>query len=42
MPEFKEAVELFSWGFLFGLFFRPGWELLKKVWAEAKKAKEEW
>jgi hypothetical protein len=42
MIEFKEAVELFAWGFLIGFFLRPAWQLLTEFWIQAKKAKEEW
>lgn len=42
MTEFKEAVELFAWGFLTGLFLRPAWQLITEFWIQAKKAKDEW
>lgn len=42
MTEFKEGIELFAWGFMIGYFWHPAWTALKKIWHEAKKAKEEW
>jgi hypothetical protein len=30
------------YGFALGYFAFPLWELLKKIWSEAKKAREEW
>lgn len=42
MTEFMQALGPFAWGFVVGYFWYPLWELGKKIWAEAKKAKEEW
>lgn len=37
-----QALGPFAWGFVVGYFWHPLWELGKKIWSEAKKAKEEW
>lgn len=42
MREFVDALGPFVYGFVVGYFAFPLWELLKKIWSEAKKAREEW
>jgi len=42
MTEFKAFIEPFAWGLVVGYFLYPLWEIAKKVYSEAKKAKEEW
>jgi hypothetical protein len=42
MNDFFAAVGPFVYGFVLGYFAFPIWELLKKIWSEAKKAREEW
>ena len=42
MNDFFEALGWLAWGFAAGYFWNPVWEILKKIWAEAKKAREEW
>ena len=42
MNDFFAAVGPFVYGFVIGYFAYPIWELLKKIWSEAKKAREEW
>jgi len=42
MQEFLNSIGPFSWGFALGFFWMPTWKILKKVWQEAKIAKEEW
>jgi hypothetical protein len=42
MNDFFTAVGPFVYGFAIGYFAFPIWELLKKIWSEAKKAREEW
>lgn len=37
-----EALSPFIYGFAFGYFAYPIWKILKKVWQEAKLAKEQW
>lgn len=39
---FLDWVEPFAWGFLIGFFWYPAWQIGKKIWHEAKKAREEW
>jgi hypothetical protein len=42
MTEFKETVELLTWGFLAGYLWHPIWAIIKKIVSEAKKTKEKW
>jgi hypothetical protein len=42
MTEFIQVLGPFIWGFALGYFAFPIWEILKKIWREAKKAREEW
>jgi hypothetical protein len=42
MKDFLDALGPFVYGFVLGYFAFPLWELLKKIWSEAKKAREEW
>lgn len=42
MNDFFAAVGPFVYGFVIGYFAFPIWTILKKIWAEAKKAREEW
>jgi hypothetical protein len=42
MKDFLDALGPFVYGFALGYFAFPLWELLKKIWSEAKKAREEW
>lgn len=42
MTEFMQALGPFAWGFAVGYLWYPLWDLGKKIWSEAKKAKEEW
>jgi hypothetical protein len=42
MNDFLNALGPFVYGFALGYFAFPLWELLKKIWSEAKKAREEW
>ena len=42
MEDFWNGLSFFIYGAAFGYFAYPVWNLLKKIWAEAKKAREEW
>lgn len=42
MKEFVDALGPFVYGFAVGYFAYPMWAILKKIWSEAKKAREEW
>jgi hypothetical protein len=42
MTDFLNALGPFVYGFVLGYFWHPIWELSKKIWSEAKKAREEW
>ena len=42
MTEFLDAVSWLIYGFVLGYFWHPVWTVWKKIWSEAKKAKEEW
>jgi hypothetical protein len=35
-------IEWFVYGFVAGWFAVPVWAIAKKIWSEAKKAREEW
>ena len=40
--EVKDWLNPFAWGLVIGYFWNPVWQILKKIWREAKLAKEEW
>jgi len=40
--NWQEAVNMFAWGAVIGYFWHPVWNVLKKIWSEAKKAREDW
>jgi hypothetical protein len=42
MRDFLQAIEPFVYGFAVGYFAYPAWTIAKKIWFEAKKAREEW
>lgn len=42
MQDFLNSIGPFIWGFAAGFFWNPIWIILKKIWHEAKTAKEEW
>ena len=42
MMDIVTALGWLAWGFAAGYFWHPVWEILKKIWTEAKKAREEW
>ena len=42
MNEVVDALGPFAWGFALGYFWYPLWSIAKKIWMEAKKAREEW
>jgi hypothetical protein len=42
MREFVEVLGPFVYGFAVGYFAYPVWNILKKIWAEAKQARKEW
>ena len=42
MNDFLNALAPFAYGFAIGYFWYPLWELGKKIWHEAKVAREEW
>jgi hypothetical protein len=33
---------IFAWGLAIGYCWHPIWNILKKIYVEAKKAKEQW
>jgi hypothetical protein len=39
---FLAWLDTFLWGFAFGFFGYPLWQVLKKIWQEARLAKQEW
>jgi len=42
MSEFLDPLSPFIYGFVFGYFAYPLWQIGKKIVSEAKKTKEEW
>ena len=42
MKEFVDFVEPFIYGLAVGYIWNPIWQVLKKIWSEAKKARKEW
>jgi hypothetical protein len=42
MIGFWHAIEWFIYGFLAGWLLDPAWHLIKRIWQEAKVARDEW
>jgi hypothetical protein len=42
MSDFFADAGPFVYGCLLGYFAYPVWTIVKKIWSEAKKAREEW
>lgn len=42
MAQFLNDLSWVVVGFALGYIWNPLWALLKKIWSEAKKAREEW
>jgi hypothetical protein len=42
MSEFKAWLDPFIWGLVIGYMWHPIWTIAKKIYSEAKKAREEW
>jgi hypothetical protein len=42
MREFVDALAPLVYGFVIGYFAYPIWNIMKKIWSEAKKARKEW
>lgn len=42
MNDFVAAFAPFVYGFAVGYLAYPVWNILKKIWTEAKKAQKEW
>ena len=42
MTEFMNSIAPFIYGFVVGWLWYPFWQLLKKIWSEAKKAQRDW
>ena len=42
MNDFFNALTPFAYGFVIGYFWHPIWTLGKKIYQEAKLAKQEW
>jgi hypothetical protein len=42
MSELMQSLGPFIYGFVAGYFWHPIWEILKKIWSEAKQARKEW
>lgn len=42
MTEFWLATEWFIYGFAAGFVARPAWTVIKRVWQEARLARDEW
>jgi hypothetical protein len=40
--DVKLALSFFIYGAVLGYFWHPVWTIIKKIWTEAKKAREEW
>jgi hypothetical protein len=40
--DFKAWIEPFIYGLVVGFFWHPFWQILKKIWEEARIAKREW
>lgn len=42
MIEFLIAVEWFIYGFAAGFVAKPAWRLAKRIWQEARLARDQW
>jgi hypothetical protein len=42
MTDFVTALGWLAWGFAAGYFWNPVWEILKKIYSEARIAQNEW
>ncbi len=42
MEQFWNDLALIIYGAAFGYFWHPVWTIAKKIWTEAKKARDEW
>ena len=42
MEQLWNDLALIIYGAAFGYLWHPVWKILKKIWTEAKKAREEW
>ena len=42
MIEFMDLITPFVYGFMVGWLWYPIWQILKKIWSEAKKAQRDW
>ena len=42
MAEFNAWLGPFIWGLAIGYLWYPFWSIAKKIYSEAKKAREEW
>jgi hypothetical protein len=42
MNDILNALGPFAWGFAIGFFWYPLWTIVKKIWSEAKLARDEW
>ena len=40
--DIRDAVSYFIYGAAVGYFWHPVWAIIKKIWHEAKVAKNEW
>jgi hypothetical protein len=40
--DFINSIGPFAYGFVLGFFWHPVWQILKKIWHEAKLARTEW
>jgi hypothetical protein len=40
--DVKLALGFFIYGAVSGYFWHPVWNIIKKIWSEAKKTREEW
>jgi hypothetical protein len=40
--DFINSIGPFAWGFGLGYLWHPVWQILKKIWHEAKLARTEW
>lgn len=42
MEQFLNDLGYFAYGAAAGYFWHPLWAIAKKIWSEAKKARDEW
>jgi len=42
VTDFINSIGPFAYGFVLGFFWHPIWQILKKIWHEAKLARTEW